>query len=103
MLLMKQALFNVFNQKSTEKTIGVTDIELIVAKIAQIPAKTVSSSDRSKLKGLDDQLRLVVFGQDPAIDALTSSIKLARAGLREGERPIGSFFLLAPLALVKQK
>jgi ATP-dependent Clp protease ATP-binding subunit ClpA len=84
-----------------KKTIGVTDIELIVAKIAQIPAKTVSSSDKSKLKGLDDQLRLVVFGQDSAIDALTSAIKLARAGLREGERPIGSFLFSGPTGVGK--
>ena len=84
-----------------KKTIGVTDIELIIAKIAQIPAKTVSSSDKSKLKGLDDQLRLVVFGQNPAIDALTSAIKLARAGLREGERPIGSFLFAGPTGVGK--
>ena len=84
-----------------KKTIGVTDIELIVSKIAQIPAKTVSSSDKSKLKGLDDQLRLVVFGQDPAIDALSSAIKLARAGLREGERPIGSFLFAGPTGVGK--
>jgi ATP-dependent Clp protease ATP-binding subunit ClpA len=84
-----------------KKTIGVTDIELIISKIAQIPAKTVSSSDRSKLKGLDDQLRLVVFGQDPAINALTSAIKLARAGLREGERPIGSFLFAGPTGVGK--
>jgi ATP-dependent Clp protease ATP-binding subunit ClpA len=84
-----------------KKTIGVTDIELIVAKIAQIPAKTVSSSDKSKLKGLDEQLRLVVFGQDSAIDALTSAIKLARAGLREGERPIGSFLFSGPTGVGK--
>jgi ATP-dependent Clp protease ATP-binding subunit ClpA len=84
-----------------KKTIGVTDIELIIAKIAQIPAKTVSSSDKSKLKGLDDQLRLVVFGQDSAIDALTGAIKLARAGLREGERPIGSFLFSGPTGVGK--
>jgi ATP-dependent Clp protease ATP-binding subunit ClpA len=84
-----------------KKTIGVTDIELIISKIAQIPAKTVSSSDRSKLKGLDDQLRLVVFGQDPAINALSSAIKLARAGLREGERPIGSFLFAGPTGVGK--
>jgi ATP-dependent Clp protease ATP-binding subunit ClpA len=84
-----------------KKTIGVMDIELIVAKIAQIPAKTVSSSDKSKLKGLDEQLRLVVFGQDSAIDALTSAIKLARAGLREGERPIGSFLFSGPTGVGK--
>jgi ATP-dependent Clp protease ATP-binding subunit ClpA len=84
-----------------KKTIGVTDIELMISKIAQIPAKTVSSSDRSKLKGLDDQLRLVVFGQDTAISALTSAIKLARAGLREGERPIGSFLFAGPTGVGK--
>ena len=84
-----------------KKTIGVIDIELIIAKIAQIPAKTVSSSDKSKLRGLEDQLRLVVFGQDPAIDALTSAIKLARAGLREGERPIGSFLFAGPTGVGK--
>ena len=84
-----------------KKTIGVTDIEMIVAKIAQIPAKTVSSSDKSKLEGLVDQLKLVVFGQDSAIDALTTSIKLARAGLREGERPIGSFLFAGPTGVGK--
>jgi ATP-dependent Clp protease ATP-binding subunit ClpA len=84
-----------------KKTIGVTDIEIIVAKIAQIPAKTVSSSDKSKLEGLVDQLKLVVFGQDSAIDALTTSIKLARAGLREGERPIGSFLFAGPTGVGK--
>jgi ATP-dependent Clp protease ATP-binding subunit ClpA len=73
----------------------------MISKIAQIPAKTVSSSDRSKLKGLDDQLRLVVFGQDLAISALTSAIKLARAGLREGERPIGSFLFAGPTGVGK--
>ena len=84
-----------------KKTIGVTDIEMIVAKIAQIPAKTVSSSDKSKLEGLVDQLKLVVFGQNSAIDALTTSIKLARAGLREGERPIGSFLFAGPTGVGK--
>lgn len=84
-----------------KKTIGVTDIEMIVAKIAQIPAKTVSSSDKSKLEGLVDQLKLVVFGQDSAIDALTTSIKLARAGLREGKRPIGSFLFAGPTGVGK--
>jgi ATP-dependent Clp protease ATP-binding subunit ClpA len=84
-----------------KKTIGVTDIEMIVAKIAQIPAKTVSSSDKSKLEGLVDQLKLVVFGQDSAIDALATSIKLARAGLREGERPIGSFLFAGPTGVGK--
>jgi ATP-dependent Clp protease ATP-binding subunit ClpA len=96
------AAFQRLQPKSRQKkTIGVTDIELIVSKIAQIPAKTVSSSDKSKLEGLVDQLKLVVFGQDSAIDALTTSIKLARAGLREGERPIGSFLFAGPTGVGK--
>jgi ATP-dependent Clp protease ATP-binding subunit ClpA len=96
------AAFQRLQPKSRQKkTIGVTDIEIIISKIAQIPAKTVSSSDKSKLEGLVDQLKLVVFGQDLAIDALTSSIKLARAGLREGERPIGSFLFAGPTGVGK--
>ena len=96
------AAFQRLQPKSRQKkTIGVTDIEIIIAKIAQIPPKTVSSSDKSKLEGLVDQLKLVVFGQDSAIDALTTSIKLARAGLREGERPIGSFLFAGPTGVGK--
>jgi ATP-dependent Clp protease ATP-binding subunit ClpA len=96
------AAFQRLQPKSRQKkTIGVTDIEIIISKIAQIPAKTVSSSDKSKLGGLVDQLKLVVFGQDSAIDALTTSIKLARAGLREGERPIGSFLFAGPTGVGK--
>lgn len=96
------AAFQRLQPKSRQKkTVGVTDIEIIIAKIVQIPAKTVSSSDKSKLEGLVDQLRLVVFGQDSAIDALTTSIKLARAGLREGERPIGSFLFAGPTGVGK--
>jgi ATP-dependent Clp protease ATP-binding subunit ClpA len=96
------AAFQRLQPKSRQKkTIGVTDIEIIISKIAQIPAKTVSSSDKSKLEGLVDQLKLVVFGQDSAIDALTTSIKLARAGLREGERPIGSFLFAGPTGVGK--
>jgi ATP-dependent Clp protease ATP-binding subunit ClpA len=96
------AAFQRLQPKSRQKkTIGVTDIEIIIAKIAQIPTKTVSSSDKSKLEGLVDQLKLVVFGQNSAIDALTTSIKLARAGLREGERPIGSFLFAGPTGVGK--
>jgi ATP-dependent Clp protease ATP-binding subunit ClpA len=96
------AAFQRLQPKSRQKkTIGVTDIEIIISKIAQIPAKTVSSSDKSKLEGLVDQLKLVVFGQDSAIDALTTAIKLARAGLREGERPIGNFLFAGPTGVGK--
>ncbi len=95
---------SVFQPESRrKKTVGVSDIELIISKIARIPAKSVSSSDKAQLKGLADKLKMVVFGQDKAIDALATSIKLARAGLREGEKPIGSFCLPVQRALVKQR
>lgn len=84
-----------------KKTIGVSDIELVISKIARIPAKSVSSSDKAQLKGLAEKLKMVVFGQDPAIDALATSIKLARAGLREGEKPIGSFLFAGPTGVGK--
>lgn len=84
-----------------KKTIGVGDIELVISKIARIPAKSVSSSDKAQLKGLAEKLKMVVFGQDPAIDALATSIKLARAGLREGEKPIGSFLFAGPTGVGK--
>ena len=84
-----------------KKTIGVSDIELVISKIARIPAKSVSSSDKAQLKGLAEKLKIVVFGQDPAIDALATSIKLARAGLREGEKPIGSFLFAGPTGVGK--
>ena len=84
-----------------KKTIGVGDIEAIVSKIARIPAKSISSSDKSQLKGLAEKLKMVVFGQDIAVDALATAIKLARAGLREGERPIGSFLFAGPTGVGK--
>ena len=84
-----------------KKTIGVADIEAVVAKIARIPPKSVSSSDREQLRNLGPQLKLVVFGQDAAIDTLDAAIKLARAGLREGEKPIGSFLFAGPTGVGK--
>ena len=84
-----------------KKTIGVGDIEAIVSKIARIPAKSVSNSDKTQLKGLAEKLKMVVFGQDNAVDALSTSIKLARAGLREGEKPIGSFLFAGPTGVGK--
>lgn len=84
-----------------KKSIGVSDIELVVSKIARIPEKSVSSSDKEQLKGLAEKLKLVVFGQDTAIDALSTSIKMARAGLREGTKPIGSFLFAGPTGVGK--
>ncbi|WP_297186782.1 ATP-dependent Clp protease ATP-binding subunit ClpA [uncultured Porticoccus sp.] len=84
-----------------KKVVGVGDVEAIVAKMARIPPKSVSASDKEQLKGLTDKLKMVVFGQDEAISALSTSIKLARAGLREGEKPIGSFLFSGPTGVGK--
>ncbi|MBM3503478.1 MAG: ATP-dependent Clp protease ATP-binding subunit ClpA [Alphaproteobacteria bacterium] len=84
-----------------KKTVGTKDIEAIVAKIARIPPKTVSKSDLSNLKTLDADLKAVVFGQDRAIDALANAMKMARAGLREPEKPIGCFLFSGPTGVGK--
>ncbi|OGI37278.1 MAG: ATP-dependent Clp protease ATP-binding subunit ClpA [Candidatus Muproteobacteria bacterium RBG_16_62_13] len=84
-----------------KKTIGVHDIEDIVAKIARIPPKSVSTSDRETLRHLDRDLKLVVFGQDEAIAALATSIKLARSGLSHPEKPIGSYLFAGPTGVGK--
>ena len=76
-------------------------IENIVAKIARIPAKSVSSSDRRALQTLERDLKLVIFGQDPAIAALASAIKMSRSGLRDEERPIGCFLFAGPTGVGK--
>ena len=84
-----------------KKVIGVGDIEAVVAKIARIPPKTVSSDDKEVLQKLEKNLQMVVFGQNKAISSLATSIKLARAGLRAGEKPIGSFLLAGPTGVGK--
>jgi len=83
------------------KTVTVKDVENVVAKIARIPPKSVSTNDKEALKTLDRDLKTVVFGQDNAIDALSSAIKLARAGLREPEKPIGSYLFSGPTGVGK--
>jgi len=83
------------------KVISVKDVEAIVAMIARIPPKTVSSTDKEHLKNLDRDLKGVVFGQDKAIDTLASAIKLARAGLREPEKPIGNYLFSGPTGVGK--
>lgn len=84
-----------------KKQIGVRDIEEIVAKIARVPAKTVSSSDKQQLAKLDDVLKMTVFGQELAIDSIASAIKLSRAGLTNHEKPIGSFLFSGPTGVGK--
>ncbi len=83
------------------KTIGAKEIEEVVAKIARIPPKNVSKNDAEVLKDLEAALKRVVFGQDLAIEALSSSIKLARAGLREPEKPIGNYLFAGPTGVGK--
>jgi ATP-dependent Clp protease ATP-binding subunit ClpA len=83
------------------KTIGPKEIEAVVAKIARIPPKTVSKDDAEVLRDLEKTLKRVVFGQDRAIEALSSAIKLARAGLREPEKPIGNYLFAGPTGVGK--
>jgi ATP-dependent Clp protease ATP-binding subunit ClpA len=83
------------------KVINKHDIEEIIAKIARIPAQNVSSSDRNALKTLDRDLRAVVFGQDKAIEALSSAIKMSRSGLGNPQKPIGSFLFSGPTGVGK--
>ena len=84
-----------------KKTITHREIEDIVAKIARMPAKTVSMDDAETLKNLEQNLKLVVFGQDRAIEALASAIKMSRAGLREEEKPIGNYLFTGPTGVGK--
>ncbi len=84
-----------------KKSIGPADIEQVVAKIARIPSAQVTTSDKEALRDLDKKLKMVVFGQDEAIDALASAIKLSRAGLKSGEKPIGSFLFAGPTGVGK--
>jgi ATP-dependent Clp protease ATP-binding subunit ClpA len=84
-----------------KKTIQVKDVEAVVAKIARIPPKSVSRDDREVLLNLQRDLRTMVFGQDKAIEALSSAIKLARAGLRDPEKPIGNYLFSGPTGVGK--
>jgi ATP-dependent Clp protease ATP-binding subunit ClpA len=88
-------------KEERKKVIDTDEIERIVAKIARIPPKTVSRDDKQMMGSLITNLKTVVFGQDPAIEALTSAIKLSRAGLREPEKPIGSYLFSGPTGVGK--
>ena len=88
-------------ESKRRKTIGVKEVEAVVSKIARIPARSVSRDDRTALKNLDRDLKTMVFGQDPAIEALAASIKLARAGLRDPEKPIGCYLFSGPTGVGK--
>jgi ATP-dependent Clp protease ATP-binding subunit ClpA len=84
-----------------KRTIGVKEVEATVATMARIPPKTVSKSDTELLRNIENDLKRVVFGQDQAIQALSAAIKLARAGLRDAEKPIGSYLFSGPTGVGK--
>ncbi|WP_305402577.1 ATP-dependent Clp protease ATP-binding subunit ClpA [Photobacterium leiognathi] len=84
-----------------KKTVNVSDIEAMIAKMARIPEKSISSSDRDVLQSLDDKLKMLVFGQNDAIDVLTETIKLSRAGLGAENKPVGSFLFAGPTGVGK--
>lgn len=84
-----------------KKTVNVSDIETVVARIARIPEKSVSASDRDTLKVLGDRLKMLVFGQDKAIEVLTEAIKMSRAGLGHENKPVGSFLFAGPTGVGK--
>ncbi|GAU84330.1 ATP-dependent Clp protease ATP-binding subunit ClpA [Bosea sp. BIWAKO-01] len=88
-------------ESKRKKTIGVKEIEAAVAVMARIPAKTVSKDDAEVLRNLENTLKRTVYGQEKAIEALSSSIKLARAGLRDGEKPIGCYLFAGPTGVGK--
>ena len=88
-------------ENKRKKTIGVKEIEAAIATMARIPAKTVSKDDAEVLRNLEQTLKRSVYGQEKAIEALSSSIKLARAGLRDGEKPIGCYLFAGPTGVGK--
>ena len=88
-------------EQNRKKTIGIKDIEDVVAAIARIPSTTINKNDREALQNLDRDLKRLVFDQDQAIEALTNAIKLSRAGLREAEKPIGCYLFSGPTGVGK--
>jgi ATP-dependent Clp protease ATP-binding subunit ClpA len=92
---------HLLSENKRRRTIGIKEIEAVVAKIARIPAKSVSKDDAETLRDLEKTLKRVVFGQDKAVESLCSAIKLARAGLREPEKPIGNYLFAGPTGVGK--
>ncbi|MES2217853.1 MAG: ATP-dependent Clp protease ATP-binding subunit ClpA [Pseudomonadota bacterium] len=88
-------------EATRKKVIEIGDIEKVVAKIARIPERNVSTSDRETLKNLSRDLRMLIFGQEDAIDTLTAAVRLSRSGLRDPNKPIGSFLFIGPTGVGK--
>jgi len=92
---------NLLKASKRKKIISVVEIENVVAKIARVPLKKISVRDKETMRHLDRDLKLMVYGQDQAIDALSSAIKLARSGLREPQKPVGCFLFTGPTGVGK--
>jgi ATP-dependent Clp protease ATP-binding subunit ClpA len=87
--------------RKRKKTVGVPEIEAVVARMARVPVQAVGDDDRDKLAHLEEGLKAVLFGQDPAVETVCSAIKLSRSGLRGSERPVGSFLFAGPTGVGK--
>lgn len=92
---------NILSPHKRKKVVGVPEIAMVVSKITQLPLQKISATDRETLKGLEQNLKLLVYGQDEGIEALASSVKLARSGLREPEKPIGCYLFSGPTGVGK--
>jgi ATP-dependent Clp protease ATP-binding subunit ClpA len=95
------AAIKILPASKQKKTVRATDVERVVAKIARIPARSVSISDKERLRSLDADLKLTVFGQDQAIDAIATAIRVARAGIGRADKPVGSFLFAGPTGVGK--
>ena len=89
------------DEKKRKKTIGIKDIEFVISKIARIPPKSISRDDEKALKSLEGDIKRMVFGQNGAIEQVAAAVKLARAGLREPDKPIGSYLFAGPTGVGK--
>jgi len=95
------AFQRLYPEDKRKKVIGVSDVERVVAKIARIPRKSVSASDKNLLKNLDRDLKLVIFGQDEAIETIADAVKMGRSGLGDADRPVASFLFAGPTGVGK--
>lgn len=95
------AFQRLYPEEKRKKIIGISDIERVVAKIARVPRKSVSASDRNLLKNLERDLKLVIFGQDEAIETIVDAVKMGRSGLGDADRPVASFLFAGPTGVGK--
>ncbi len=95
------AFQRLYPEEKRKKVIGISDVERVVAKIARVPRKSVSASDRILLKNLERDLKLVIFGQDDAIETIVDAVKMGRSGLGDADRPVASFLFAGPTGVGK--